>query len=47
MNFIESFYAWEHRFLVEEYIEGIDLQKWLSKNYPIMKFENLDNYKKK
>lgn len=47
VNFIESFYAWEHRFLVEEYIEGIDLQKWLSKNYPIMKFENLDNYKKK
>ncbi len=34
VNVLDYFQVWEHFFLVEEYIEGIDLGKWISINYP-------------
>ncbi|KAB7672197.1 class III lanthionine synthetase LanKC [Bacillus sp. B1-b2] len=36
VNLIEYFQEWEHFFLVEEYIEGIDLRKWLALDFPFM-----------
>ncbi|WP_347090835.1 class III lanthionine synthetase LanKC [Staphylococcus ureilyticus] len=37
VNIVEYFKEWEHYFLVEEYIEGIDLKKWTLINYPFYK----------
>ncbi|MCM3133511.1 class III lanthionine synthetase LanKC [Paenibacillus polysaccharolyticus] len=37
VNFIEYFQEWEHFFLVEEFIEGIDLRQWLAKHYPFFR----------
>ncbi|MGM0867379.1 MAG: class III lanthionine synthetase LanKC [Bacillota bacterium] len=34
VNLIDYFQEWEHYFLVEEYIEGQDLRKWLSLDFP-------------
>lgn len=34
VSLVDYFKEWEHYFLVEEYIEGIDLKQWLALNYP-------------
>lgn len=34
VNVLDYFQVWEHFFLVEEYVEGVDLGKWISINYP-------------
>lgn len=34
VNLIDRFKEWEHYFLVEEYVEGNDLKKWISLNFP-------------
>lgn len=34
VNIIDYFKEWEHYFLVEEFIEGQDLRKWLAQKFP-------------
>lgn len=40
----EYFRAWEHDFLVLEYVEGENLSSWIAKNYPFSEKENLSDY---
>jgi len=44
VNYIDYFKSWKHFFLVEEYIEGVDLQKWIAINYPFYHFNDTDSY---
>ncbi|UED81663.1 class III lanthionine synthetase LanKC [Lysinibacillus sp. CD3-6] len=46
VNLIEHFQEWEHYFLVEEFIEGIDLQKWIAQNFPLYKGSNMHSHVK-
>lgn len=41
---ISSFYAWEHYFIEEEYIEGDSLSEWLVKNYPFSNTVKNESY---
>ncbi|WP_341518397.1 class III lanthionine synthetase LanKC [Bacillus paramobilis] len=34
VNVIDYFKSWKHIFLVEEYVEGLDLKTWISVKYP-------------
>ncbi|HEU5373817.1 MAG TPA: lanthionine synthetase LanC family protein, partial [Ktedonobacteraceae bacterium] len=36
---IESFYAWEHFFLVEEYVEGVDIREIMLTQSPLLRVE--------
>ncbi|WP_281197591.1 class III lanthionine synthetase LanKC [Staphylococcus felis] len=47
VNNIEFFSLWEHRFLVEEFIEGASLQDWLTREYPFHSFVNIASFKGK
>lgn len=47
VNVIEKFSVWEHRFIVEECVEGMDLQKWLAREYPFTTNHSLSLYEKK
>ncbi|MEK4395195.1 class III lanthionine synthetase LanKC [Mammaliicoccus sp. FSL K6-3158] len=48
VNIIDRFKEWEHYFLVEEYIEGSDLKKWISLNFPFYEDEEeILNYENK
>lgn len=40
VNIIDRFKEWEHYFLVEEYIDGSDLKKWISLNFPFYEVED-------
>lgn len=40
VNILESFMEWEHKFIVEEYIEGITLNSWIVNNYPFYSNDN-------
>ncbi|RQW22648.1 hypothetical protein EH196_02215 [Bacillus sp. C1-1] len=44
VNVIDHFQAWEHYFIVEEYIEGSDLRSWLVQNYPFVGSVDLNLY---
>lgn len=46
VNLIEYFQEWEHYFLVEEYIEGRNLQKWIAQNFPLYKGSNMHRHVK-
>ncbi|WP_374116249.1 protein kinase domain-containing protein [Lysinibacillus sphaericus] len=46
VNLIEYFQEWEHYFLVEEFIEGRDLQKWIAQNFPLYKGSNMHSHVK-
>jgi len=46
VNLIEYFQEWEHYFLVEEFIEGRDLQKWIAQNFPLYKGSNMYSHVK-
>ncbi|SDY37332.1 class III lanthionine synthetase LanKC [Thermoactinomyces sp. DSM 45892] len=45
VNVLDHFKVWEHYFLVEECVEGMDLHSWIAINYPFMKSQSLDDYK--
>ncbi|RIM45849.1 hypothetical protein BUY22_08050 [Staphylococcus cohnii] len=47
VNVLDFFTVWEHKFLVEEFIEGDSLHSWLAKNYPFFKENNSYTYNKK
>ena len=42
----DSFVAWEHKFIVEEYIEGNSLSIWIVNNYPFYSKEKNESYMK-
>lgn len=42
----DSFSAWEHKFIVEEYIEGDSLSIWMVNKYPFSSESNNENYVK-
>jgi serine/threonine protein kinase len=46
VNYVENFYAWEHNFLVEELIQGVPLDSWLTQSYPFSS-ESIDDEKVK
>lgn len=43
---IEAFKAWEHSFLLEEYIEGKALSSWMVQNYPFNSSKHNESYTK-
>ncbi|MFJ8531577.1 class III lanthionine synthetase LanKC [Bacillus sp. NPDC094106] len=43
---IDTFEAWEHSFLLEEYIEGDDLSSWMVHSYPFSSSKNNESYTK-
>lgn len=47
VNLIDYFQAWEHRFIVEEYINGVDLHTWISRNYPFFLDSDKQAYQSK
>lgn len=46
VNVIDYFKSWKHYFLVEEYVEGIDLQQWIAANYPFLRDNDKEVYMK-
>ena len=44
MKAIDYFRVWEHVFLVEECIEGETLAKWIARNYPFSRENNVKQY---
>ncbi len=40
VNIYDSFNAWENSYLVEEHVDGIQLNEWIAINYPFIKNEN-------
>ncbi|MGE7624851.1 class III lanthionine synthetase LanKC [Viridibacillus sp. NPDC096237] len=47
VNIIEYFKHWKHSFLVIEYVDGINLQSWVSANYPYTNSSDIHSYKEK
>ncbi|PTL24490.1 class III lanthionine synthetase LanKC [Shouchella clausii] len=47
VNVIDRFQAWEHHFMVEEYVEGINLHSWIGKHYPFMNSADINHHKEK
>ncbi|TCP70270.1 class III lanthionine synthetase LanKC [Baia soyae] len=47
VNVLDHFKVWEHYFLIEEHVEGMDLHSWIAINYPFMKNKPLDDYRTK
>ncbi|MBM9448525.1 hypothetical protein BUY18_11165 [Staphylococcus cohnii] len=47
VNVIERFNAWEHKFIVEEFIEGVDLHTWLSRSFPFFKNQSTKEFTSK
>ncbi|AVO03434.1 serine/threonine protein kinase (plasmid) [Staphylococcus simulans] len=37
VDVLDYFDEWEHTFIVEEYLEGMDLYDWIARNYPFYK----------
>lgn len=46
VKILDYFKAWEHSFLVEEYIEGLNLTQWVAMNYPFHSNEDVESYSK-
>lgn len=44
VNVIEYFKVWDNAFLVEEFVEGIELSQWIAGNYPFSTGENIQGY---
>lgn len=44
VEYHQSFSAWEHSFLVEEYIEGTPLNTWLAAYYPFSPHQSTEDY---
>lgn len=44
VNIIDYFKSWKHLFLVEEYIEGLDLKQWISVRYPFHRKNDKETY---
>ncbi|GAA0133983.1 class III lanthionine synthetase LanKC [Paenibacillus sp. YSY-4.3] len=41
---VDYFKSWKHVFLVEEYVEGIDMKTWLAANYPFHRNKDKEQY---
>lgn len=46
VNILDYFTHWKHSFLVEEYVDGIDLDSWIVANYPFINNGDIKVYKK-
>ncbi|MGG0369607.1 class III lanthionine synthetase LanKC [Priestia endophytica] len=44
VNVIDYFKSWKHLFLVEEYVEGLDLKTWITTRYPFHRKSNKETY---
>lgn len=44
VNVVDCFKAWKHLFVVEEFVEGIDLKRWLAAHYPFHRLKNTALY---
>lgn len=44
VDVIDYFKSWKHLFLVEEYVEGYDLQAWIARNYPFHRISDKKIY---
>ena len=47
VNVIDYFKVWDNTFLVEEFVEGIELAQWIAKNYPFSLNDDTEGYLKK
>ncbi|EGQ3940689.1 serine/threonine protein kinase [Staphylococcus pseudintermedius] len=47
VNIYDFFKEWEHNFIVEEYIEGVTLNKWIVDNYPFYSNKHNLEYRNK
>lgn len=47
VNVIDYFQVWENKFMVEEYVEGIDLTHWISATYPFYESQDVRGYSEK
>ncbi|NRR23037.1 class III lanthionine synthetase LanKC [Brevibacillus sp. MS2.2] len=47
VNILDYFTHWKHSFLVEEYVDGIDLESWIVANYPFINNGDIKVYKNK
>lgn len=45
INIVDYFKYWKHTFLVEDYIEGVNLQSWMAMNYPFYNDSDIHTYK--
>jgi len=46
VNVVDYFKSWKHLFLVEEYVEGIDLKTWITTRYPFHRQSNKEKFTK-
>lgn len=44
VDYYETFYAWEHIFLAEEYVDGSPLHTWIAAYYPFSPVEDTEMY---
>lgn len=44
VQYFDSFPAWEHMFLAEEYVEGLPLNTWIAVNYPFSHKDDVAAY---
>ncbi|SET47921.1 Lanthionine synthetase C-like protein [Oceanobacillus limi] len=44
VDVIDYFQSWKHSFLVEEYVDGFDLQKWIAMKYPFHNGNDKETY---
>lgn len=44
VNKIDFFKVWKHHFLVEEFVEGLPLMKWIATNYPFTQNDDINQY---
>lgn len=47
VGFHQLFQAWEHTFLVEDYVEGTALNTWIAAFYPFSETQNIETYTEK
>lgn len=44
VSVVDQFNSWKHGFLVQEFVEGINLQTWVALKYPFYSGNNADTY---
>lgn len=44
VNAYDYFEVWDNTFLVEEYVEGVELVQWITLNYPFTASDNVETY---
>ncbi|WP_436945299.1 class III lanthionine synthetase LanKC [Staphylococcus xylosus] len=47
VDFYDYFEIWENNYLIEEYLEGLNLQEYIAQNFPFSQKEDKNKYKQK